>query len=125
MSARVLIADDSPLIREQIRAIVDLTGVESDTAENGEEAWKLLTGGTRYNMILCDINMPKLSGLGLIKRAHAQGITAHTPFVMVTTEGKAALMREARSHGAKGWLTKPLDATTLTALVEGCIGASR
>lgn len=103
----VLIIDDTPLIRVQLRGMLHLAGVEVKEAVDGESGWDLLNSGARFDLVLCDVNMPGISGLDLLRKAHTKGLTRSTAFVMVTTEKKAALLEEAKANGARGWLVKP------------------
>jgi two-component system, chemotaxis family, chemotaxis protein CheY len=109
MSVRVLIVDDSSVMRKIVerslrQAGIDLTQVLE--AGNGAEALTALQESP-VDLILCDINMPVMDGLEFIKQlpgvANAKGV----PVIMITTEGSEAHVVQALSAGARGYIRKP------------------
>jgi two-component system chemotaxis response regulator CheY len=59
------------------------------------------------SLIMCDINMPNMSGLDLLKQMKQENLAAGVPVVMVTTEGSEPQVREAIMNGARGYIRKP------------------
>lgn len=106
---RALIVDDSSLMRQIVERCLREAGLELSEvkeASNGAEALALLAV-SKFDLILCDINMPIMNGLEFLKRlkgiANAKGI----PVVMITTEGGEAHVVQALSAGARGYIRKP------------------
>lgn len=114
----VLIVDDSPMVRRELASILSMSGVQVEEAADGTEAWNRIAGGAKLDLILCDINMKPMSGLELLRKAHEGGLTKNLPFVMVTTEVKASLLRKAKELGARGWVVKPPKASAIRGYVE-------
>jgi two-component system chemotaxis response regulator CheY len=80
---RILVVDDSEMVRNFHSYIIKMFGYEVDTAENGAVALEKLLG-KQYQLLLTDINMPKMDGYELIKNVHDQGITI--PIIIISTE---------------------------------------
>jgi two-component system, chemotaxis family, chemotaxis protein CheY len=105
----VLVVDDSSVLRKVILRTLKLAGIEFDVAleaANGVEALAHLRAN-KVELIMCDINMPVMSGLQLLKQIKEEGVAPGTPIVMVTTEGSEAQVREALLSGARGYIKKP------------------
>lgn len=102
---RILIADDSALVRKQITEIVTELGFEIDTARNGAEAVeKALT--SQYDVITMDINMPIMDGLTAVRKIME---TRPTPILMISslTTQSAQITMEALDAGAVDYIAKP------------------
>jgi len=104
-----LIVDDSAMMRKIVLRALTLAGLDFKKvleAGNGNEALELLKANT-VELIMCDINMPVMSGLELLKEMREQNLAAGVPVVMVTTESSAEHVREAVAVGASGYIRKP------------------
>jgi DNA-binding NtrC family response regulator len=88
---RILVVEDDVLIRRLNSKMLMFSGYDVDTAENGEAAWNELQLH-HYDLLVTDNDMPKLSGVGLIKKVHAAGLAL--PVIMAT--GKYPLNEYAR-----------------------------
>ncbi len=102
---RVLIADDSALVRKQLREIIEPLGYEIETARNGKEAVEKATA-QQYHVITMDINMPLLDGISAVRQIMA---ARPTPILMVSslTSESAAITIEALEEGAVDYICKP------------------
>ena len=103
--ARILIADDSMLVRRQVSAALVQAGYQVVEAVDGQDAHGKLSPDLA--LVVCDLNMPKMNGMELLERIHADDKLATVPFVMLTTEARPGMFEKARSLGAKAWLIKP------------------
>lgn len=113
MTARVMVIDDSQLVRRQVTAALKGPGYLVTEAVDGLDALEKLAGLSDTRLIVCDVNMPRMNGIELLERLKAQG--SLVPVVMLTTEGQPELIQRARSLGAKGWIVKPFKAEALVA----------
>jgi len=113
MTARVMVIDDSMLVRRQVSAALKAPGYLVTEAVDGVDALEKLSGLTDMKLIVCDVNMPRMNGIELLERLSAQGSVV--PVVMLTTEGQPELIQRARSLGAKGWIVKPFKPEFLVA----------
>lgn len=102
---RVLIADDSALVRKQLTEIISELGFEIDTARNGAEAVEKATA-QQYDVITMDINMPVMDGLSAVDKIMAQRPTPILMISSLTTES-ANITMEALELGAVDYIAKP------------------
>lgn len=102
---RVLIADDSALVRKQLTEIISELGYEIDTARNGAEAVEKATA-LQYDVITMDINMPVMDGLSAVEKIMAQRPTPILMISSLTTES-ANITMEALELGAVDYIAKP------------------
>ena len=120
MSWRILVADDSALLRSMMRkalAISGLEGVELLEATNGREALELL-GTSRFDLVLADINMPEMSGLELVDRMKADPALAAIRVVVVSSERNSMRIEALRLRGV-GYLGKPFRPEELRDVLRG------
>jgi two-component system chemotaxis response regulator CheY len=106
---KVLIIDDSAVMRKIIQRNIQQSGLLVDEfieAGDGKEGLEKATAND-INLILCDWNMPNMSGIDFVKALRGSGQKSNIPIVMVTTEGSDAKVEEAKNSGANGYLTKP------------------
>lgn len=118
MSKRVLIVDDSATIRQQVRMALSQAGFDVIEAVDGEDGIMKIRGDAEIAAVICDVNMPKKTGLELIEEIKAGGANSAVPIVMLTTEGQPALVQRAKQAGAKGWIVKPFKANLLVAAMQ-------
>ncbi len=109
MSAkRVLVVDDSETMRDMVSYTLDSAGFEVIDAVDGMDALEKLTT-TDVDLIVTDINMPRLDGIDLIIRLRSERLYKSTPILCLTTETGGDTKDAARSAGATGWVQKPFD----------------
>jgi two-component system, chemotaxis family, chemotaxis protein CheY len=113
---KVLVVDDSAMVRRQVGAALKGAGYEVVDAVDGVDAHQKLTADPTINMVICDVTMPRMSGIELLALVQREAVFKGS-IVMLTTEARAELIAQARSHGAKGWLIKPLKPELLLATV--------
>jgi two-component system chemotaxis response regulator CheY len=109
MKGRILVVDDSAMMRKVVLRTLKMAGVEFDEvleAGDGAEALACLRTNT-VELIMCDINMPVMSGLQLLQEIKDQKLAVGVPIVMVTTEGSEPQVRQAILAGARGYIRKP------------------
>jgi two-component system, chemotaxis family, chemotaxis protein CheY len=116
---RVLVVDDSETVRRQVRQALEPAGYEVFEAVDGVDGLEKLRTSGDLGLVLCDVNMPRMTGLEMIARARAEGFT--TPIIMLTSEAQPSLVRRARESGAKGWIVKPFKIELLLAAVNKTI----
>ena len=113
--ARILIVEDEEMIRELMHITVTQGGHEVTTAANGEIALDLLKR-TRFNLVLMDIQMPRMSGLDVLKTMGRMG-RAMPPVLMVTANRSLEAINEAMQLGCTGYVAKPFQPAELRARV--------
>lgn len=100
----LLIVDDEQDILDRLAMILEEHADHIYMANNGIEALKLIKDNN-IHCIICDINMPKMNGVELIKQIRSEG--NNTPFVFYTAHGNQDLMMEGVKYGAFDFLDKP------------------
>ena len=115
---RVLAAEDHPANRLVLQALLEPTGLAVTFVENGREAVDAVSGSV-YDLVLMDVQMPVLDGVGALQAIRAlPGTLARTPVHMVTANVFEEDVRRYMQAGADGVLKKPIDVRELFALVE-------
>jgi two-component system chemotaxis response regulator CheY len=102
---KVLVIDDSETVREQVRQTLSGAGYEILEAIDGVDGLEKLRDTKDVALALCDVNMPRMTGLEMVAELNRTGISI--PILMLTSEGQPSLIRRARDAGAKGWIVKP------------------
>jgi two-component system chemotaxis response regulator CheY len=110
---RVLTVDDSASMRALLLAALSSRGFAVEQAEDGQEALEWLATN-EVDVIITDINMPRLDGFGLIEKLRTSALHADRPILVLTTESSDEKKKRARDAGATGWIVKPFDADKLT-----------
>jgi len=116
MSKTIMVVDDSSSIRQVISIALKSAGYEVIEACDGKDALSKLTG-QKIHLIVSDVNMPNLDGIGLVKEVKQHPQYKFTPIMMLTTESGESKKQEGKSAGAKGWLVKPFQPTALLSAV--------
>ena len=112
-----MIADDSMMVRQQVKRALAGAGFVVIEAVDGLDALQKFSEA-RISLIICDVNMPRMSGLEFLESLRLQEHGKQTPVVMLTTEGQTELIRRAHSLGAKGWIIKPFKPELLIAAAK-------
>lgn len=121
MAKRILAVDDSASVRQLQSAVLTGAGYEVLMAVDGKDALAKL-GKETVNLILTDLNMPNLDGIGLIRAVRAGGPHRLVPIVMITTESQDGKKQEGRAAGATAWIVKPFTPDQLVGVVKKVIG---
>jgi two-component system chemotaxis response regulator CheY len=111
MAKRILIVDDSASVRQVAGMALTRAGYEVVEAVDGEDGVSKLTG--KLHLIISDVNMPRLDGIGFLKAVKANSSYKFTPVIMLTTEAGEDKKNEGRAAGAKAWIIKPFQPQTL------------
>lgn len=122
MKAKVLVVDDDVVSRMMLMHLVGACGeFDIEEAEDGEEAWSLLEAGAAPAIIFCDLRMPRLSGLELLRRMRASGRHAAVPFVLATSANDRETVEQAGDYGACGFIAKPLVPAQVREYLDKCL----
>src|SRR5687767_12529923 len=113
--AKLLVVDDEKNLRLVVQKEMARQGHEVECAEDGEAAWEMLEEQD-FDVVLCDINMPRLDGMGLLRRTRERNQNP-PEVIMLTGQATVESAIEAMKLGAYDYLTKPYRITELSALV--------
>ena len=121
MEQKVLLADDSGVMRKIILRALNATGV-SDVVEaaDGAKAWSAFQS-EQFDMVLTDWNMPAMTGLELLQKIRETG--SKIPVIMITTESERGRVMEAIQAGVSDFLPKPFENELLQEKIVKHIGA--
>jgi len=117
MKLTVLTIDDSELVQDLLRIVLTEAGMEVVQAEDGKRGLEILSY-CKPDIIMTDINMPRMDGYGLIEAVRADPLLNHFPILILTTESADSKKELARKAGATGWITKPFSRRSLVAAVQ-------
>ena len=114
----VLVVDDISAVRNILTQILRnlVVGGRIDVAADGLEAWEMMQH-SNYDVIICDIRMPRMNGLELKERLRAHPRFAELPFLMITGEVSEDMMAKAVESKWDGYLLKPF----ASAVLENCL----
>ena len=118
----VLIVDDDEDVRKMLYKVIRGNGIEADTAVSGEEALEKIAG-TRYDLILLDVNLGGIDGFEVVETLRSQGI--ETPVIIVSGRKEDYDTLYGLDIGADDYITKPFNPITLGAKVKALIRRSR
>ena len=106
--ARVLVADDDPILREFAAVHLATPNVEVEVAEDGVVALDMLTNGG-FDLALVDLDMPRMDGFELIARIRSDEVLRYLPIVVVTGREDMVAVDRAYAEGATSFVVKPLN----------------
>lgn len=119
----ILLIDDSLSVRKFVGRMLEGGGYEVDTAVDGEDGLRKASLRS-YQLIITDLEMPKLNGYEVIQALRVRQQTKHTPILVMTTRAGEKHRQMALSMGATGYITKPVEEKALVLEVEQRIGAT-
>ena len=119
MGKKIMVVDDSSSIRALIASALNNEGYDVLEAEDGADALEKLTAQVKsVDMMITDLNMPRMDGINLIERFRKIPGYRFIPVVMLTTESQEEKRRQGKAAGASAWLTKPFKPEQLLGLVR-------
>lgn len=118
---RVLVVDDDRLVLATLAKGLRQWGYEVAEASSGETALKLALE-TNPDVVLLDVNMPRISGLEVAKSLRAQTMI---PFIFLTAYGDGEIVKQATEHGAMGYLVKPVDISQIVPAIEAALARGK
>lgn len=120
---KILIVDDQQVMRSLMRYTLEQIGfVKMEQARSGVEALELLRND-RFNLIICDFNMPEMDGLQLLKEVRSDANLKKTAFIMLSGRADRELVVKAAQAGVNNYVSKPFTVETLKQKIEAVFGA--
>ncbi len=101
----ILVVDDSPTVRETERRLLESRGYEVDTAVDGVDGWNAVRLGS-YDLVITDVDMPRLNGIELLKRIRRDPRVKATPVIIVSYKDREEDRHAGLEAGASYYLTK-------------------
>ncbi len=119
--ASILAVDDSASMRQMVTFALQKAGHEVVEAADGEQALALAKT-RKVNLVITDVNMPKMDGITLIRELRTLPDYRFTPILMLTTESAPEKKQQGKAAGATGWLVKPFNPDQLIATISKVLG---
>jgi len=119
---KILVVDDSSMIRLIVSKAAKKAGYDVVEAINGQEGIDSLLKHDDISLILCDINMPIMDGLTMVKNIKEYENLKYIPVVMLTTETDESFKNRGRELGVKAWMVKPFNEKTFLKAMMKLIG---
>ena len=119
--ASIMAVDDSVSMRQMVSYTLKGAGYDVIEAEDGRDALDKAKGA-KVNLVLTDVNMPKMDGIALIKELRNLPDYKFIPILMLTTESGTDKKGEGKAAGATGWIVKPFNPDQLLATIKKVLG---
>ncbi len=121
MRARVLLIDDSRFLRMALEKTLEAKGFEVRVAADGEEGLRMVQEGEKFDLVLLDVFLPKMTGHEVLKHLKGNPATAAVPVLMLSGLAKEKERQELIDSGAADCLPKALDLMAVVACAEKCL----
>lgn len=112
----ILAVDDSPSMRQMVRYTLEGAGYQVIQAADGIEALELAKSRSA-DLVLTDVNMPRMDGLTLVRELRGLQSYKFTPMLVLTTESGQETKQRGKQAGATGWIVKPFNPEQLLATI--------
>ena len=116
MAKTILTVDDSISMRQVVSFALQAAGYNVLEAGDGIEAVAKLSGP--IDMVITDLNMPRMDGIDLIRHIRTKSVHKHIPILMLTTESQPAKKEAAKAAGATCWMVKPFKPEQLLSVLN-------
>lgn len=123
MSKTALVVDDSPTMRQMVAFTLTNAGFNVVEAEDGKDAVTKVAAGPKMDIVVTDLNMPKMDGISLIKELRKMAAFKFTPILMLTTESAADKKQAGKEAGATGWIVKPFNPELILKIIAKVLPA--
>lgn len=105
--AKILIVDDSETLRIQLKKTLQEAGHQPIEAIDGINGLEVLEQNRDTQLILCDVNMPRIDGITMCKKVQEDAQLKKIPIFMLTTESNPEMKAQGKAAGVIAWITKP------------------
>jgi two-component system chemotaxis response regulator CheY len=122
MTKKIVVIDDSRTARQQVCNALASGAYELIEAVDGNDGLSKIALHPDASLVICDVNMPNLNGLEMLRSLRAAQPGAQMPIVMLTTEAQPELLQQAKQAGVKGWIVKPFKPDLFLAAVRKLVG---
>lgn len=120
---KILIIEDEETIRSMLRDLLEMSGYAVAVAADGASGLRLLEEGA--DLVLCDLNMPGMSGFAVLEELRKRPGGAGVPFILLTAQADRATHRQGMALGADDYVTKPFTVEEILGAIRGRLGRQR
>jgi len=118
---RILVVEDSSVVQSIVKIALRRYACDTTYVRDGVEALDALQREAEPDLILVDINMPRMNGLELLSELRGNGVVPRVPVIIVSTEGEDHDVARGLEAGARAYLRKPFRPDQLCALIDSVI----
>ncbi len=122
MSKHILVVDDSKTIRNLLAFVMKSEGFKVTTAEDGLDGLEKLYNGAAVDLIISDVNMPRMDGFTFIKTLREQDAYQDVPIIVLSTEGQEKDIQTGMSFGANLYMVKPAQPEKMVRNIKMLLG---
>ncbi|WP_029893334.1 response regulator [Desulfohalovibrio reitneri] len=122
MTKNILIVDDSKTVRNLVAFIMKKEGFKVTTAEDGLDGLEKLYSSDAYDLIISDVNMPRMDGFTFIKTVREQDAYRDIPIIVLSTEGQEKDIQTGLNLGANLYMVKPAQPDKMVKNVKMLLG---
>jgi two-component system chemotaxis response regulator CheY len=115
---KILIVDDSEVIRQQLSRALTEAGLQVVEASDGVDGLERVAEHPDLCLLVLDINMPRMNGLEMLEALKQNPKSASFPVLILTTEAQHSMVARAKQAGAKAWLIKPVKMDQFVGIVQ-------
>ncbi|QIF04613.1 response regulator transcription factor [Roseimicrobium sp. ORNL1] len=124
MKSSILLIEDEPQMRSNMRTVLELEGYHVQAVSNGRLGIEALRAD-KPDLVLCDVMMPELDGYGVLALMRSKSETVDIPFIFLTAKGEKADVRTGMNSGADDYLVKPVGIRDLIDAIESRLRRKR
>jgi DNA-binding NarL/FixJ family response regulator len=124
MKSSILLIEDEPQMRSNMRTVLELEGYHVQAVSNGRLGIEALRA-EKPDLVLCDVMMPELDGYGVLALMRSKSETVDIPFIFLTAKGEKADVRTGMNSGADDYLVKPVSIRDLIDAIESRLRRKR
>ncbi|MEY2975998.1 MAG: response regulator [Prochlorotrichaceae cyanobacterium] len=117
MKRKILVIEDENAVRVNLVALLKAEGFEVESAADGQSGLDRFQSGS-FDLVICDIMMPKLDGIGVLKALKSSATETITPFIFLTAKSTRADQREGMNLGCWDYITKPFTRDELLSTIQ-------
>ncbi len=122
MSKQILVVDDSKTVRNLVAFILKSEGFSVTTAEDGLDGLEKLYAMTQVDLIVSDVNMPRMDGFAFIKTVREQDAYRDVPIIVLSTEGQEKDIQTGMRLGANLYMVKPAQPEKMVRNIKMLLG---
>ncbi len=104
---KILVVDDSSMVRDEVSGFLKKAGLDVVTAVDGKDGLAKMKADPGIKLVVSDVNMPNMDGLTMVEKIRSELGNQTVNIIMLTTESSPSMKERGKAAGIKGWIVKP------------------